>query len=136
MSQIVWKEAYSLGIQAIDEQHKKLLSIINELYDAQKLGTTQAIISDVINKLTDYTVYHFNMEEQMQTENRYPQYEEHRQEHLGFIARLEELKKDAQKNNLLLSLKTLDFLKDWTISHILGTDKDFAAYLKVVEGAE
>lgn len=136
MTQITWKESYSIGVDAIDEQHKKLLSLINDLYEAQRSGTTQVIIGDVISKLFDYTVYHFGMEEKMQVDNRYPMYEEHRKEHLGFIEQLEVFKKDANKNNLLLSLKTTDFLKDWTINHILGTDKEFAKYLMKIEGAE
>jgi len=44
------------------------------------------------------------------------------------------LSKELSKNNILLSLKTLDFLKDWTINHILGSDKEFGEYLRVKEG--
>lgn len=135
MSQIIWKESYSIGINAIDEQHKKLIEIINELYEAQKIGTTQIIIGEVLNKLTDYTIYHFNMEEMMQSNCHFPQINEHKEEHSGFVKRLNELKKDSEKKNLLLSLKTLDFLKDWTITHILGSDREFADYLRSAEGA-
>ncbi len=135
MNQILWKESYSIGINAIDEQHKKLIEIINELYKAQKIGTSQTIIKEVLHKLTDYTIYHFTMEEEMQVKCLFPKLKEHKEEHAGFVTTLNELKKDSDKKNLLLSLKTLDFLKDWTIIHILGSDREFADYLRSIEGA-
>lgn len=134
MGHFIWNESYSVGIGVIDEQHKKLIKIINELYDAQKIGTTQILIGEVLSKLTDYTIYHFQMEEEMQSKYRFPNLNEHKEEHAGFVAKLNELKKDSEKKNLLLSLKTLDFLKDWTITHILGSDQEFADYLRMVEG--
>lgn len=134
MSYISWKKSFSIGIQAIDDQHKKLVEIINELYEAQRLGTSQSIICDVLIRLDDYTKYHFNMEEMMQHANMYPDLSNHKKEHQEFIDRLTLLKRDAKKNNLLLSLKTLDYLKNWTINHILGSDRDFGEYLKDIEG--
>lgn len=136
MSHITWKDTFNLGIELIDEQHRKLIDIINELYDAQQHGTSQMIIKDTIQKLFDYTNYHFTMEEEMHRANRYPIHEQHHLEHQEFIERLIIFKRDADKNNLLLSLKTIDFLKDWTINHILGSDREFSDYLKHVEGVE
>ncbi len=134
MAAIRWKDTYNVGISIIDEQHKALIAIVNELYEAQQLGTTQSIISNVLDKLNDYSLYHFNMEEGMQLNCHYAQLEEHKKEHAFFIDKIKNLKTDLAKNNLLLSLKTLDFLKDWTIQHILGSDKEFADYLRVSEG--
>lgn len=134
MPYISWKRSFNLGIQVIDDQHKKLIDIINELYEAQKLGTSQLIINEVISKLEEYTKYHFDMEEEMQHANKYPEISNHKKEHQEFIDKLTLLKRDARNNNLLLSLKTVDYLKDWTINHILGSDKDFGDYLRNVEG--
>jgi hemerythrin-like metal-binding protein len=131
---ITWKDPYNIGIQIIDDQHKKLVDIINELYEAQKIGTSQTIINDVIKQLENYTKYHFDSEEGIQTANRYPEFDQHKAEHEEFIGKLLEFKKDANRNNLLLSLKTIDYLKDWTINHILGSDKDFGDYLRNLEG--
>jgi len=134
MSIITWRDSYSIGIEAIDSQHKVLLSCINDLYEAQKNSTSQAIIKDVIEKLHDYTVFHFEMEEKMQIGCNFEHYESHKEEHQWFVNKVKELSKELSKNNILLSLKTLDFLKDWTINHILGSDKEFGEYLRVKEG--
>jgi hemerythrin-like metal-binding protein len=133
MAYITWRTGYELGFRIIDEQHKKLVEIINELYDAQQHGTSRTIISDTLDKLIDYTTYHFDSEEELFKQYNYPYADLHIAEHAGFIREVVNLKSDLVDNNLLLSLKTLDFLKDWTINHILGTDKDFSEFVREQE---
>lgn len=135
MSNIIWKESFSIGIRVIDDQHRKLMEIINELYDAQRIGTSQFIMNGVINRLEDYTIYHFKLEEEMQSLNLYPNFNQHIEEHQEFIGKLSKFKQDSIRNNLLLSIKTIDFLKDWTINHILGSDREFGEYLRNLEAA-
>jgi hemerythrin-like metal-binding protein len=74
------------------------------------------------------------MEEELQDANKYPEIIQHKIEHQEFIDKLTSLKRDSKKDNLLLSLKTVDYLKDWTINHILESDKDFGEYLRNIEG--
>ena len=133
MAAITWNEAYSIGITEIDFQHKNLISIINDLYEAHQMGTGQVIIKETLDKLIDYTKYHFTMEQQMHSEYKYLRASKHKEEHQEFIAKLDSLKLESENSNILLTLKTLDFLKDWTITHILGSDKAFGDYLREVE---
>lgn len=130
MAGIIWRESFNLGIEKIDEQHKKLIRIINELYKAHELGTSQVVIIEILDELVDYTNYHFSDEEKFLAENGYPELENHRSEHKYFIDKISKLQDESIKGNLLLSIKTLDFLKDWTINHILGTDIEYTKYLK------
>ncbi|MBU1100800.1 MAG: bacteriohemerythrin [Bacteroidetes bacterium] len=133
MSTITWRDTYSVGIQKIDDQHKELISIINEIYDAHHQGTSQTVIIDTLEKLVDYTIYHFSMEEDLFVQCNYPKKDDHMSEHKEFVGKIADLKQEGRKGNLLLSLKTIDFLKDWTINHILGTDMEFGAFLKEKE---
>ena len=133
MAEIIWRETFNLGITKIDEQHKKLIEIINELYNAHRRGTGQAIMSEILDELVDYTNYHFSMEEDLFTQFDYPAKEAHKSEHSYFVEKISNLQLESKKGNLLLSLKTVDFLKDWTINHILGTDIEFANFLKEKE---
>jgi hemerythrin-like metal-binding protein len=130
MSYIEWKRTYEVGFKLIDEQHVKLIAIMNELYDAQQRGTGQLIVKEALNQLVDYTVYHFSTEEKLFTQYEYPKTEQHIGEHHDFVTKIQHLKAEAIKGNLLLSLKTMEYLKDWTINHILGTDKEFGEYVK------
>ncbi len=126
---IVWRDSYKIGVDQIDAQHKKLLLIINDLYEAHKRGTSQTMIIKILNELVEYTNYHFTIEEDLFKQYDYPQKDIHLDEHRYFVGRIAELQQESKKGNLLLSLKTIDFLKDWTINHILGTDKEFGNYI-------
>lgn len=125
MAYIEWKKTYNIGIDEVDEQHKGLVEILNELYEAHHLGTASLIIDQTLIKLVNYTIYHFESEEKLFTKFNYEDAEKHVTEHKEFVDSIESFKMQAKKGNLLLSLKTLDYLKDWTITHILGTDKEF-----------
>lgn len=133
MPYIVWRSSYELGFKEIDEQHQRLIEIINELYEAQQQGTGRTLVRDSIVKLIEYSVYHFDNEQKLFEQYSYPAADEHIKEHKGFIEKAESLKTEIGNNNILVTLKTLDFLKDWTINHILGTDKDFSEFVREVE---
>ena len=127
---ILWRDTYNTGIETIDEQHKTLVALINELYEAQKKGQGQLIISGILDKLVDYTIYHFASEEELLEKISYHGLETHKKEHLYFTEKVMEFKSDHRSGNIILSLKTIDFLKDWTINHILGTDKEYTPFFK------
>lgn len=130
MPYIEWRTTYEVGFKLIDDQHIKLIAIMNELYDAQQRGTGQMIVTKSLLELVDYTVYHFSTEEKLFTQYEYPKKVQHMKEHQEFVDRINNLKADAGKGNLLLSIKTMEYLKDWTINHILGTDKEFGEFAR------
>ncbi len=125
MSYLEWKEIFSVGIKKVDEQHMGLVRLINELHDANKQGTSRLFIVEALEKLITYTIEHFNDEEKLFVEIDYPGSVNHLKEHNDFKLEVEKLKKESATGSIVISLKTIDFLKDWTITHILGTDKEF-----------
>ena len=133
MSSIEWKEVYSTGMEIIDQQNKKFVQIIDELQSAQKSGTTRIIIKDILERLQEQMTDLFTFEEQIQAEYKYPLFKIHKEEHIELETKLHELKKEIYKNDILLGMRTLDLLRDWTINHILGSDKEFALYLEKLE---
>ena len=88
MTRIEWNDEYLLGILEIDNQHKKLLSLANELYDiASGDGEKYKLqMSIVLKKLTDYTVYHFSSEEAFMQKHGYSGTSAHKMAHDGFIS--------------------------------------------------
>ena len=133
MSIIQWKKTYNIGIGLIDDQHKKLIEILNELYEAHKSGTGKDLVNISLEKLVEYTYYHFDAEENMLRANNYPDLQSHIKEHNQFKEKITGFLNESKNGNLLLSIKTIDYLKDWTINHILGTDKEYSDYLLDVE---
>jgi hemerythrin-like metal-binding protein len=136
MAYLKWLDTYDIGFKIIDEQHKKLIDIINELYEAQRHGTSQIAIIDTLDKLADYTVYHFATEEKLFAQYEYPKTTEHLAEHKSFVDQVVKFQQELKMGSLLLSLKTMEYLKDWTITHILGSDREFGEFVQLRELGE
>lgn len=129
MAHIEWKESYEIGVESVDNQHKKLVGITNELYEAHHNQTGNLIIHEILERLVLYTKEHFSDEEK-NFDFGYQDAEKHKREHREFVQQIESLVSEAKRKNLMIPYKTLDFLKDWLISHILGTDKELGYYLR------
>lgn len=130
MELIKWTDSYSVGIEEVDNQHKGLVIIINELFSYMSQGKAKENLSDIFDHLTDYTKLHFSVEESMLVKYAYPDYEQHKFEHTKFIDKMNELKSDFQSGKITISLEILSFLKDWLINHIQHTDKKYSEHIK------
>ncbi len=131
MNAVNWQNAYSLGIPEIDEQHKVLFELINELWDA--LAKRSPIQSQllVIEGLEHYTTAHFAAEETLMRVIKYPKFDTHKQTHDKFVRRIAEEKARLLAGNGL-SLDVLYFLKDWLVNHILVDDQDYAGFSQAI----
>lgn len=127
----VWDEKYNVGVCELDAQHKQLLSILSDLYDAMQAHSTNFILGEILNRLIDYTKYHFSSEEKYMTQYDYPDLASHKREHEVFTKKVIEFKEsfDSGKNSFFLGLSLTSFAKDWLFSHISGTDKEYGPFL-------
>ena len=78
---INWSQNLSVGINSIDEQHKKLVGMVNKLYDAMKEGKAKDILGNLLTELVSYTDSHFKTEEQLFNKYRYAETTAHKSEH-------------------------------------------------------
>lgn len=124
-----WEEKYSVKIKKIDEQHKILVGIINELHESMKTGRSREIMGSLINKLVDYTIFHFDFEEKLFTSHSYPESAVHKNTHKALVKKVKELKSDFDSGKMILSMEVMSFLKTWLGDHILGTDKKYSDFL-------
>lgn len=128
-----WKEAYSLGNGAIDDQHKRLFELGAQIHDLLKKKRSEDKYDDLmvlIKELSDYTVYHFEFEEGMLEAGGYPNLDIHQQEHARFINKLEEMSTqdlDAFQNKVAFEM--LGFVANWIERHILDTDFKYKGYV-------
>ncbi|MBI4848457.1 MAG: bacteriohemerythrin, partial [Nitrospirae bacterium] len=81
MSLVTWEETMSVNVKEIDDQHKKLISLINELHEGIQSGEEKNILGDVLEELINYTRYHFSAEERRMKQFSYIGYLEHKIEH-------------------------------------------------------
>lgn len=124
-----WKDAYSVQVPEIDEQHKRLVAIINRLQDAMLQGRGRAVIESVLNDLEDYTRTHFTFEEQLLAKSGYPKLVAHEAQHKGFIAKLTQLRDEYRSGSITMSVQVMEFVREWLTQHILQEDKAYSEHM-------
>lgn len=129
MELFIWNDKYSVNIKQIDEQHKTLINLINDLATAMKAGKGKDTLGIVIGRLIDYTKTHFATEEVLMKEYKYPEESGHKKTHEDFVFKVVDVHTKFQSGNLFLSTEVLQFLQDWLINHIGAVDKKFGAFL-------
>jgi len=130
MSLYEWNDTYILGIESIDEDHKGLLNLINQLFEAMSHGKAKEVLSEIFSKLLVYTKIHFKREEDYFAATNYPAYQDHIMQHELFISKINEMIKQFESGSNKLSVDLITFLTDWLINHILISDKKFVSHLK------
>lgn len=128
MALIQWNPSFSVNITQIDNQHMKLVDLVNNLHDRMKEGKGKAALSGILNELTDYTVYHFKTEEDLFRKHNYPQAEAHVLEHNTLVQQVVQLKSDFENGKTVLTLDVMNFLRDWLSGHIMGRDKTYTPF--------
>lgn len=128
MAFMKWNESLSVKINSFDEEHKIIIEMINYFYDHIKDKSNDEIISNSINKMKDYTQFHFKNEEKYMVKYNYPDYISHKKEHDKFIAKVGDLEKRFNSGGIIITFEITSFLKDWLKTHINGTDKKYSNF--------
>lgn len=128
-NRIQWKDEYSVGIDDIDKDHKKLINLLNQFNTAYDYAMSESYEREALNDLVDYTKYHFEREEALLKANNYPDYDAHKEQHRlmieqvnGFVALY-----NAEGHKAMSEIS--EFLSSWLINHIQGSDKAYSAHL-------
>lgn len=129
MPLIQWDSSYSVNVSRCDDDHKKLVSLINALHEAMKAGKGASVVQKIAKELADYVTFHFQAEEALMQRVNYPGLEEQRLQHRGFTRKVDEIKADVQAGRNINTAATLGFLRDWLLTHIKQMDKKYSAHL-------
>lgn len=130
MAFIKWTESLSVKIDEIDNQHKVLIGLINDFYENIRNQKSKVLVEELIVKMREYTMMHFDFEEEMLKKYNYPDLVDHHAEHELFVNKVTELENKLKNNTFVLSFEVTGFLRDWLKKHILETDMQYAAYLQ------
>lgn len=131
MALVVWSEKLSVGVRSIDDQHKKLVMLLNQLHDGMSAGKGKEVVGPVLKGLIDYTASHFKYEEDLFARTGYPEAAEHKQHHADLVKKVIDIQNIyEEKGPSVLTIQVMNFLKDWLTNHIQGSDRKYAPYLK------
>jgi hemerythrin len=126
---IEWTEELSVGIQEIDEQHKVLVGLVNDMHRAILEHHGSETAKEILGRLGDYTRIHFAVEESLMRIFDYPKYEEHKKQHEELIRQFKVYHEKVMSGSASISFQLLHFLKLWLSQHILESDKDYSPYM-------
>lgn len=130
MALIEWSDSLSVGVATFDEQHKKLIAMINNLNDAMKVGKSKEVLGGILKGVIDYTATHFASEEKAFDQFGYLQALAHKVEHKKLVAKVTQFDKEFREGKAMMSIEIMNFLKEWLSTHILGTDKKYGPFLR------
>jgi hemerythrin len=123
-----WGPELELGIDVIDQQHRRIVEYMNELHDAMMQKNDEAV-GRVIEALVDYTLTHFAFEESLMEKGGYPLTEPHRAVHENFTRQIHRYREEHQ-NGAEVAKKLLSSLRVWLTNHISRYDRDYVAAVK------
>lgn len=134
-----WQDTFSVGIAGVDEQHRRLIGLVNRLHEvierSDQTATLAAVLSEidtvraVIDELTAYAACHFATEDAYMTAHPQPEDDRHRAEHLAFVEQIGRFREACGQPKSRQSLEIATFCKTWWENHILQTDKALGAFL-------
>ena len=127
---IVWEERYDTKIPLIDKQHKMLANIINELHQACcNVRDVDSMFKEAMSRVVEYVRLHFATEQQILKQIKYPGYKEHIKEHESLVKDILESAKNFNEGKRFVPHQFVHMLKDWFLSHIAITDKQYVSYI-------
>lgn len=131
MGVITWKDEYATGVAKIDEEHKRLVEMINDAHaGADNLPDGKAA-KVVISEMREYASSHFKTEEELMERYGYPDKEEHLRAHEAFLKKVESSESEFASDSFVpAAVKVVSYLADWLVNHILKTDIKFGRFLK------
>jgi hemerythrin len=101
------------------------LPCFNQLHDAMKSRQGKQALGAILTELSEYAVYHFQVEEKYMKQFNYGEHAAHKALHDAFIKKVTAFKKDFENDRLGVTLDVMNFLRDWVSTHIKGTDKRY-----------
>ncbi len=123
MSIAIWSDEFATGDAHVDMQHKQLFGMVNDLHDAIVQGHGKEVQGRVLKKLANYTVTHFQHEEELMRQTGYPETGSHHRIHQELAGQVTDLIKKYDAGALVLPSTLSGFLAKWLTDHIKKEDK-------------
>lgn len=130
MALIIWEDAFSVGVDALDNDHIIIASLINHIDEAKQHGSDERAIGRILKALIGQAVSHFAREEEMMAGVGFGELEPHRNEHNVLLQQLEELHSAyVATADPAISREIMELLNFWLVRHILKVDMRYRAVL-------
>lgn len=135
MIRIEFDETLETGDARVDDQHRELIGMFNELHAASCDGCGKEAIGPLLERLHSYTIEHFTAEQQLMVDSRFPAEEmlEHFSEHGELTQKVRQLVLDYHDGGLATILPVATLLQEWLATHIRQRDMRVVQHIKQAE---
>lgn len=130
MSLVTWKDTLSVGVDMIDDQHRTLIELLNQLDERVRVGVAPMVLSGALDRLIWHTAMHFADEEALMKSNSYPMAAAHVTEHYGLVKVAINLQKRLAGSPGELTEGDMMFMRDWLQHHVQGSDRRLGDFLQ------
>ena len=129
---ISWSPHFSVGVKLIDNQHKELLRLVNDMFNHVIGDEHEELVyfQKVIQSAIEYVKVHFQTEENIMINTKFPGYPEHKKAHDSFVLAVVDNVRDFEAGKRLTLHDFTKFLKEWILTHIAIMDKQYFEYFK------
>jgi len=128
MALISWNNDYSVGVKTFDDQHKKVFSLINSLYEQIQKNEDKKNLKKNLDELLSYGNLHLKAEEDAFARYDFPGKDAHTETHQLYRDKVKSFV--DRQDQTFLSYEIMDFLEDWWLHHITGADKGYAEFFR------
>jgi len=122
---IEWSNKYSVGVSAMDEEHKGFIGTINKVIVARQHDYSQGEVEEVLSELVKFAKEHFKAEEAYMSKFEYPDYLLHYNEHLNFSLHMIIYNNQVINGEYKILDELYKYLQEWLVHHIQKTDKKY-----------
>jgi hemerythrin-like metal-binding protein len=130
MAYFEWAADMAIDNGPIDDDHKRLVALVNQLHTATTEGRGQEVVEKILNELIAYTVEHLRREEQLMESLQFPNLAPHRMGHEIFMQKIHALKAKYDAGSISVASQLSGVLRDWLSLHIRRSDKEIKVFLQ------
>jgi hemerythrin-like metal-binding protein len=134
MNFTVWTNEMGVGVVVLDDDHKKLIGIINQLHFEMEEAHDKKVLGAVLDQFVEYSKAHFSRDQSLLFQAGYPDAPEHEMEHEWFIHEISALtERFASAPAATLDMELMKFLRNWLDSHVESADRKYGPFLNAAE---
>ena len=123
-------ESLLVGHDLIDQDHRDLVPLVNIFLESVKKGADKQSIFDDVGEISVRFSAHFERENQLMAESRYPDMPTHVAEHQALLGDLGKFLREVEEANDNETVGTVEYIEDWFLKHIAGSDKKLGEHLR------
>lgn len=122
MSELQWRDEFSLGIEEVDHEHRDMIELIARLQRELGKGAGQHEVIAYLGEIYAHIAAHFALEEKMMREARYPAYADHKEDHETLLDDLRDIMDEVEDDGILDEVRLTNDLDRWFSDHFRTHD--------------